>query len=69
MSGTSYVGQVLKFHPQGWSHPFWAGATLKPGNSRRTDICQHQHDSEDGARQCADNLAALRNAKALRRTV
>ena len=56
-----YVAFIRKYHPHGWDHPFWAAVTRREGNHRATDICRHQHDTQDAAQQCADHLAALRN--------
>ena len=56
-----YVAEVLKFHPQGWDHSYWAGASRRVGNKRRTDICRHQHGSREEGQLCADNLARIRN--------
>ena len=58
-----YVGMTRRYHPQGWSEPFWAAVIFRPGASRATFICRCQHDSKEAAQRCADHLAAVRNTK------
>lgn len=60
----TYKAFALKYHPQGWDHSYWAGATRRDGNKRVTEICRHQHGSQESAQECAERLADLRNAKA-----
>ena len=63
MTGT-YKALVRKYHPRGYDEGWWAGVTKRSGGKRVTDICQHRHGSAEAARECAEWLASLRNARA-----
>ncbi len=60
---TAYVAIVRRYHPQGYPCAYFAGCTKRPGASRMTDICRHQHDTEAEAEACAATLADLRNSR------
>lgn len=59
-----YFALVRKYHPKGYASPFFAGCTKREGNMRVTDICAHQHETQEAAQTCADNLTAIRNKEA-----
>lgn len=45
------------------SYGAFTAGTRRVGGRRATDLCRHQHKTQDAASRCADNLAALRNAR------
>ena len=57
----AYRHEVRKFHPTGYSQPYFAGAVVREGSRRAREVCKHQHTTEAEAVECAQHLAKLRN--------